>query len=155
MMPTPAARRLPAFPAALALAAGLALAACAGSGPADPQPAQPPVPPEACATLQVVAPGHFIIDLASGADVVLDPSVREFPLFCGPDTAAMALEAALASGRLPAGDWRVYRLDGGFDDLVQAAEPGGPSPYALARQARLADWVDENDASTPKKGGRK
>lgn len=151
-MPTPGARHVPAFPAVLALVAGLALAACAGSGPTAPRPAQPPVPPEDCATLHVVAPGNFIIDLASGADVVLDPSVREFPLFCGPDTAARALEAALASGRLPAGDWRVYRLEGGFDDLVQTAEPGGPSPYALARQARLADWVDGDAMPAPEKG---
>lgn len=153
-MPTPGARHVPAFPAALALVAGLALAACAGSGPTAPRPAQPPVPPEDCATLHVVAPGNFIIDLASGADVVLDPSVREFPLFCGPDTAARALEAALASGRLPAGDWRVYRLEGGFDDLVQTAEPGGPSPYALARQARLADWVDRDAMPAPEKEER-
>lgn len=146
--------RIPAVAAALALAASLALAACAGSGPVAPRPVQPPVPPEDCATLHVVAPGNFIIDLASGAEVVLDPSVREFPLFCGPDTAAQALKAALASGRLPAGDWRIYRLEGGFTDLVQTAEPGGPSPYALARQARLADWVDGDAAPPPGKGKR-
>lgn len=152
-MPGPDGRR-PTVAAALALAASLALAACAGSGPAAPQSVQPPVPPEDCATLHVVAPGNFIIDLASGAEVVLDPSVREFPLFCGPDTAAQALKAALASGRLPAGDWRIYRLEGGFTDLVQTAEPGGPSPYALARQARLADWVDGDAAPAPGKGKR-
>lgn len=122
---------------ALVLAVSLALAACVGTTP----PAQAPVPAEDCATLYVVAPGNFIIDLAGGADVVLDPAVREFPLFCGPHTAANALAAAQDSGRLPEGAWRVYRLEGTFADLVQPAEPGGPSPYALARQARLTDWV--------------
>lgn len=131
------ARRVPSL--AVALALGLALAACGGR---QHLPLQAPVPPEDCGALYVVAPGNYIVDVAGGAAVVLDPAVREFPLFCRPDTAAGALEAARDSGRLPGGDWRVYRLEGSFADLVQPAEPGGPTPYALARKARLADWVD-------------
>ena len=127
--------------AALALACGLALAACGRQH----LPLQAPVPPEDCAALYVVAPGNYIIDLAEGSAVMLDPSVREFPLFCAPGTAAAALREAVASGRLPAGDWRVYRLEGGFADLVQQAGPGGPSPYALVRRARLADWVARDE----------
>ena len=123
---------------ALALAPGLALAACAGRAHL---PLQAPVAPEDCAALYVVAPGNYIVDLAGGAAVVLDPSVREFPLFCAPGTAAKALAAERDAGRLPPGDWRVYRLEGGFAELAQPAETGGPSPYALARRARLADWM--------------
>ncbi|MDE7241117.1 DVU_2496 family lipoprotein [Desulfovibrio sp.] len=132
-----------AFTAAFALAAALALTACAG--PRQPAPVQPPVSPKDCAALYVVAPGNYIVDLAGGSAVLLDPGVREFPLFCAPETAALALAAGLDAGRLPPGDWRVYRVEGGFADLVQEAEPGGPSPYALARKARLADWVDGNE----------
>lgn len=134
------ARGLPAL-GALALACCLGIAGC-GSG-REALPLQAPVPPEDCAHLYVVAPGNFIVDLASGAAVMLEPSVREFPLFCSPATAAAALEAAQAAGRIPQGDWRVYRLEGDFAELVQPAEPGGPSPYDLARRARLADWVDD------------
>ncbi|WP_165078427.1 MULTISPECIES: DVU_2496 family lipoprotein [unclassified Desulfovibrio] len=133
------ARPLRCAKLAAPLALALALAGC-GGGRQEP-PLQAPVPPEDCAALYVVAPGNYIVDLAGGAAVVLDPSVREFPLFCAPETAARALQAGQDAGRLPAGDWRVYRLEGGFAELVQPAEAGGPSPYALARRARLADWV--------------
>lgn len=136
------ARTTPRRALAAVLACWLAPAACAGHAHL---PLQAPVPPEDCAALYVVAPGNYIIDLAEGSAVLLDPGVREFPLFCGPDTAARALAADVAEGRLPAGDWRIYRLEGGFADLVQEAEPGGASPYALARKARLADWVDGNE----------
>lgn len=124
--------------APLVLALGLALAGCGGQ---QVLPLQEPVPPQDCPALYVAAPGNYIVDLAGGAAVVLDPSVREFPLFCAPDSAARALEAEQQAGRLPPGDWRVYRLEGSFAELVQPAEAGGPSPYALARRARLADWV--------------
>ena len=135
------ARRKPGRALAAALACALALAACAGRE----QPIQTPVAQEDCAALYVLAPGNYIIDLAEGSAVLLDPGVREFPLFCAPDTAVEALAAQVDEGRLPAGDWRVYRVEGGFADLVQEAEPGGPSPYALARKARLADWVNGNE----------
>ena len=146
----PRVRRL----AALALALGLGLAGCGGAR--ETVPLQAPVPPEDCAALYVVAPGNFIVDLAGGAAVLLEPSVREFPLFCSPATAKAALEAGQDAGRLPQGDWRVYRLEGSFAELVQPAEPGGPSPYALARRARLADWVDADagGASAEKGKGR-
>lgn len=129
----------PSIALAAALFAGLLLAACGGQRLL---PAEAPAPPEACDTLYVAAPGNYIIDLAAGADVVLDPAAHVFPLFCAPETAARAAAAAVDAGRLPPGDWRVYRLDGAFADLVQPAEPGAASPYALARQARLADWVE-------------
>lgn len=135
----PATPRAPAL-AGLFLAGALALAGCGGGH--QPLPLQAPVPPEDCATLYVVAPGNFIVELAGGAAVMLEPSVREFPLFCSPATAQAALAADREAGRLPEGDWRVYSLEGSFAELVQEGAPGGPSPYALARRARLADWVD-------------
>lgn len=125
---------------ALLLAGGLALAGCAGRD--EPAPAESPVAPQDCPALYVVAPGNYILDLAAGSAVLLDPGVREFPLFCAPEKAAAALSRAIASGRLPEGDWRVYRLEGGFTELAQEAEPGGPSPWALGRRARLADWEE-------------
>ena len=134
------ARALAATALGAALAGSLFLAGCGGGHQVLPLQAQ--VLPEDCGTLYVVAPGNFIIDLAGGADVILDPAVHAFPLFCAPETAARAQAEAVDAGRLPPGDWRVYRLDGTFADLVQPAEPGAASPYALARRARLADWVD-------------
>ena len=144
------ARTLAATALGAALAGSLFLAGCGGGHQVLPLQAQ--VPPEECGTLYVVAPGNFIIDLAGGADVILDPGVHAFPLFCAPETAARAQAEAVDAGRLPPGDWRVYRLDGTFADLVQPAEPGAASPYALARRARLADWVDPG-ASAPASAG--
>ena len=126
----------------LTLALSFTLMACAPSHAPTPE----AVRPQNCATLYVLAPGNFIIDVASGAKVLLDPSVQEFPLFCSPEAAVAALKPMLASGRLAPGDWRIFSLEGDFTDLVQPAEPGGPSPYALAKKARLADWVSAKGA---------
>lgn len=142
-MPRPAralARAFAATALGAALAGSLFLAGCGGGR--QHLPLQSPVPPEECGRLYVVAPGNFIIDLAGGADVILDPAVHAFPLFCAPETAARARDEAVEAGRLPPGDWRVYHLDGTFADLAQPAEPGAASPYTLARRARLADWVE-------------
>ena len=147
------ARAMAATALGTALAGSLFLAGCGGGRQFLPLEAQ--VPPEECGTLYVVAPGNFIIDLAGGADVILDPAVHAFPLFCTPETAARARAEAVDAGRLPPGDWRVYRLDGTFADLVQPAEPGAGSPYALARRARLADWVEPAATAAPKAPGSK
>ena len=78
------------------------LAGCATSkSPSAPATAAP------CETAYTFAPGNYIIDIASGAEVVLDPLMHDFPLFCTPEQAQNALELALANGNLPDGDWRI------------------------------------------------
>lgn len=117
----------------------LLLAACGGKKAAE---SAAPVPAAApCPFVYVYAPGNYIIDIAGGSEVVLDPGVQEFELFCSPGEARAALEAAVAAGRLPAGDWRVYRLDGGLDDL---ALKSAANRYTLKRMAQVVDWVTEN-----------
>lgn len=123
---------------ALALALwGLLLSACAREVP--PPPAAPM--PE-CATAYVYAPGNFIVEIASGATVVLDPAIHDFPLFCTPGEARTALERALDEGRLPAGDWRIYLVEGDFRELACRLEAGG---FGLKRMAPIIDWVGEGE----------
>lgn len=112
------------------LCAGL-LAGCAAS---QSSPTSSPAP---CEVAYTFAPGNYIIDLASGSEVVLDPLMHDFPLFCTPAEAQNALELALANRQLPDGDWRIYRLGGDFEDLAASSGRG----YMLKRMAPLADWV--------------
>ena len=116
----------------------LLLAACGGKSAPVEQAAPQPAP---CPFVYVYAPGNYIINIAGGADVVLDPMAQDFPLFCAPTDARAALNAETAAGRLPAGDWCIYRVEGQFDDLAQKS---GPNQYSLKRMAPIVDWVTEN-----------
>ena len=124
----------------LFLMASLVLTACVKTP--EPAPAPTPAPPsEPCPYVDVDAPGNYIIDIAGGADVVLDPGASDFELFCSPGAARAAVNADVAAGRLPEGDWRIYRLDGDLDDLAQ---PLPSHRYMLKRMAQVVDWVTEN-----------
>lgn len=114
------------------------LVACSKSVPPVQQP-QGSMPD--CQSAYVYAPGNFIIDIASGAAVVLDPAVHDFPLFCTPGEAAAALENEITVGRLPDGDWRIYLVEGQFNEIAYPLEQGG---YGLKRMAPIVDWVTEN-----------
>ena len=52
------------------------------------------------------------------------------------------------NGALPAGDWRIYRLNGTLQEIGQQPEPGY---YSLARMARLVDWVSKAETEDPDK----
>ena len=93
-----------------------------------------------------MAPGNYIIDIAGGSVVVLDPAVQDFPLFCSPEEARTGLKTAMDNGSLPAGDWRIYRLNGTLQEIGQQPEPGH---YSLARMARLVDWVSKAETEEP------
>lgn len=97
---------------------------------------------EQCPFVYVAAPGNYIIDIASGAEVIMDPSVQDFEVFCSPEAAREIVDAGVRSGDLPEGDWRIYRLDGAIDDLAQSQ--GGR--FYLRRMAQVADWVTEQPA---------
>lgn len=118
----------------------LPLMACARTEPV-PAPGAPDPPAEPCPFVYVYAPGNYIIDIASGAEVVLDPGVRDFELFCSPGEARTAITAAVDKGTLPEGDWRIYRLDGSLDDLAHKLPH---RRYQLNRMAQVVDWVTEN-----------
>ena len=111
------------------------LCACMMTGCAAPHPmTSSPTP---CDTAYTFAHGNYIIDLASGSEVVLDPLAHDFPLFCSPEEAQNALASSIANGELPKGDWRIYRLDGDFEDLAARSGRG----YMLKRMTSLTDWV--------------
>ena len=77
----------------LFLMASLVLTACVKTP--EPAPAPTPAPPsEPCPYVYVYAPGNYIIDIAGGADVVLDPGASDFELFCSPGAARAAVNAA-------------------------------------------------------------
>ena len=88
---------------------------------------------EPCPFVYVFAPGNYIIDIASGSQVVLDPGVQEFELFCSPGAARSAITQGMEKGALPEGDWRIYRLDGTLDDLAQKSPH---RRYTLKRMAQ-------------------
>lgn len=93
-----------------------------------------------CETPYVVLPDNFIIDLAAGSEVALNPARQQFALFCTASEAREALSADVGSGRLdPRGQWRVYILDGKFGDM---AVPCGDGQFCLATPATLRDWVE-------------
>lgn len=118
------------------LGALLMLGGCAATGPST-----APLPPDRdCQEVYTVAPGNYIIDIAGGSMVVLDPAVQDFPLFCSPEEARTGLKTALDNGALPKGDWRVYRLNGSLQEIGQQH---APDQYSLARMARLVDWVSK------------
>ena len=122
----------------LGIMLALLLTACGGKNAPEEPPAPQPTP---CPFVYVYAPGNYIIDIAGGAEVVLDPMAQDFSLFCAPADARAALNAEIAAGRLPEGDWRIYRVEGQFDDLAQKS---GPNQHMLKRMAPIVDWVTED-----------
>lgn len=67
----------------LGIMLALLLTACGGKNAPEEPPAPQPTP---CPFVYVYAPGNYIIDIAGGAEVVLDPMAQDFSLFCAPRT---------------------------------------------------------------------
>lgn len=80
-----------------------------------------PLPPAECPLSMLSPPATILWTLPAAPEVVLDPGVSEFELFCSPGAARAAVNYAVARGSLPDGDWRIYRLDGNLDDLAYEA----------------------------------
>lgn len=104
----------------------LALGACAAKH--DPQ--------TVCNEMFIILPDNYVIDLAAGATVILDPAVQEFAIFCTRTEAQAALEGHAQA--LP-GAWRIYTLKGEFTEV---AKPDGKGKYSLAKPAEVGDWVE-------------
>ena len=118
---------------------GLALVACTKGQNA--QDATPAAPVEPCPFVYTYAPGNYIVDIASGSEVLLDPGVQEFDLFCSPGDARAAVNEALRLGILTEGDWRIYRVEGSMEEIGQRQ---GKNQHTLARMTQIVDWVAEN-----------
>lgn len=101
---------------------------------------QPLILPKDCNTAYIYAPANYIIEVASGSEVILDPSANEFPLFCSPEDARKAVNNEISNNKLPKGDWRIYQLEGNFEDLAQSTEQ---NKFILRRMANITDWIVE------------
>lgn len=118
------------------------LCACAHKSQApEPQPEKVyPGPTGPCSNVYTYAPANFIVDVSAGSEVELDPVVHEFPIFCTPADARQALKNGMREGKVPGGDWKIYRLKGGYDEKGRAV---GPGKYVLARPTLMVDWVQD------------
>ena len=93
-----------------------------------------------CPSPLVVLPDNYIVELAAGAIVELNPARQQFALFCTVDEAKEALAADLAAKRIEGeGHWRVYSLNGSYEDL---ARPCGDGQVCLAVPTTVLEWVD-------------
>lgn len=104
----------------------LSLAACAAKAPDPPSEPKP---------AYVILPANFVIDLAAGATVRLNPAVREFILYPSAEDARAPL--AELNDAFPDG-WKIYILEEDFETAAQPRESG----YRLNSPARVADWVE-------------
>ena len=116
----------------------LALIACNKTQPTQDATPLPPVEP--CPFVYVYAHGNYIVDIASGSQVILDPGVQEFDLFCSPGEARAAVNKAVRLGLLTEGDWRIYRLEGSMEEIGQRQRN---NQHTLTRMTQIVDWVAE------------
>lgn len=91
-----------------------------------------------CTEIYSFAPAAYVIHIVSGDAVILDPSANDFQIFCDVESAKSALEKAQMTGRIPAGDWKIYRVYGEWADMAVESAPG---VYLLNKPAPLVDWV--------------
>lgn len=93
------------------------------------------MPQESPSRLFVILPDNYVIDLAAGSEVIIDPAAQEFALFPSVAAAAKALAAAQ---NLP-GSWGVFEISG---DPAEIARPHGSGEYVLVKPAQVLEWVE-------------
>lgn len=93
-------------------------------------------PQEMPARLYVILPDNYVIDLAAGSNVVIDPAAQEFALFATPAQAASALAAA-APGL--SGSWGIFEIGG---DPADVARPQSSGEYELIKPVQVREWVE-------------
>lgn len=93
-----------------------------------------------CHEAWVYAPAAYILDLASNSEVLLNPAVHDFPLYCSAKEAEEALSKGIASKELPDGDWALFRLAGDYSALVRFEG----DKAILKEMAVLVDWEKRN-----------
>jgi len=124
----------------LLMAYALLLGACGGSRQQAPDalPAENKAT-EKCTGIYLFAPSRYSISLVAQEQIVLDPARRPFHVYCTPEQARRALEAARASGKVPASmELKVYQLEGEWSGMVRK---DGDS-YYLNKAALLLETVD-------------
>ena len=94
-----------------------------------------------CDNPYVVLPGNYIIDLAAGSEVFLNPDIQNFALFCDSDEARLTLERDMSAGRIrKENDWRVYRIEGNSGEIGREC---GAGQICLDQQAKILEWVEK------------
>ena len=92
----------------------------------------------ACTEAYTYAPAAYVIYIVSGDAVILDPLANDFPLYCDVESATTGMRAALASGAINPGDWKIFRVYGEWADIASETENG---VFLLNKAAPLVDWV--------------
>lgn len=94
-----------------------------------------------CPSPLVVLPDNYVVELAAGSIVELNPARQQFALFCTVEEAREALQADIAAQRIDGeeGRWRIYSLNGTYEQL---ARPCGNGQACLGQPATVLEWVD-------------
>lgn len=93
-----------------------------------------------CENPFVVLPGNYIIDLAAGSEVILNPDIHNFALFCDASEARQILDNDLREGRIPKNsDWKIYRLQGNMNEISRQC---GKNQLCLDKSAKILEWLD-------------
>lgn len=122
---------------------GMSLAGCA---PARIVPAPSPAPAALDAhPVYVLAPSsysRYLDNVQKGALLASEGEEENLPVYPSAGKARAAMDAQVAAKRLPAGLWRVYRLEGTWEEDVVEPAPG---EKRMRRPARLLP-AEENEA---------
>ena len=76
------------------------------------------------------------MELAAKSDIYIDPTAREFPVFCSAARAHEDLILMVSAGRIQRGDWEIYGLNGGTE--LGCMKNDGR--MVLCKPAKIADW---------------
>ena len=114
------------------LIVSLCLAACSTSTPKDTN----LTAPKDCATVWIYAPDSLILELSSGNQVLIDPAVHDFPIFCSKEEAKNALDKLIQDKKYPAKGWAYYKLAGQWTNLAKVQG----EQILLKDVTSLVDW---------------
>lgn len=95
------------------------------------------MPKPECASLYVLLPGNYIIDLAAGAEVFLNPHRQEFKVFCKIADARKAL-AQMQKTMNFAKDWKIYILE---ESGANNAGACYKDELCLKTETRVTGWL--------------
>lgn len=123
--------------------AGVILAGCAAVPPVPEAPVLPVVSVDH--PVYVLAPASYSRYLSGGHQEVLLASEGEeedLPVYRTTDEARSAMEAQVSAKELPVGLWRVYRLEGSWEEDVVEPAPG---KKRMRRPARLLSAEEDGE----------
>ncbi|MBO4369562.1 MAG: hypothetical protein J5803_05640 [Desulfovibrio sp.] len=92
--------------------------------------------PENCHEAWIYAPSHYILEMAEGNTVRLDPLYHDFPLFCSAQDAAQHLRSDIANNMIPDGSWALYKIQGTMEELAKRKD----GILLLKLKAKLETW---------------